>query len=296
MSIRIPVILRTGGLEPHSRPPSGRSVGDDVPGMDDEIRTYPQARRPLQAKRVPSLVADDIRRRIIGGELAEGVRLPKEDVLRSRFGVGRPAMREAMRILESEGLVTVLRGNQGGAIVRAPRDEQAAYSLALVLASRDIGTRDVGAALQELEPACAALCARRADRERTVLPELRSVHRDAGRVRDEPASFTAALRSFHETIVGSCGNETLIVVAGALEKLWSSHVTTASEDRPRTRDQQQRSLDEHERILRAIELGDPDGARDAVSAHIGRVQNLPTPANTEDAPIDISTLRDALLP
>lgn len=263
--------------------------------MDDETKTHPQARRPLQARRVPSLVADDIRRQILGGELPDGARLPKEDVLRSRFGVGRPAMREAMRILESEGLVTVLRGNQGGAVVQAPRDEQAAYSLALVLASRSIRTRDVGAALRELEPACAALCARRDDREETVLPDLRTVHREAGRTRDDPVAFTAALRSFHETIVGSCGNETLIVVVGALEKLWSSHVSAATESRPRSPEQQQRSLDEHERILRAIELGDPDGARDAVSAHIGRVQNLPTPANTEDTPIEIGVLRDSLL-
>lgn len=128
-----------------------------------------------------------------------------------------------------------------------------------------------------------------------MLPELREFHREAGRARDEPAAFTAALRGFHEAIVGTCGNETLIVVVGALEKLWSSHVAAATESRPRTPEQQQRSMDEHERILGAIELGDADGARDAVSAHIGRVQNQPTPANREETPIEISTLRDALL-
>ena len=124
----------------------------------------------VQFRRLAEQVADQLRRRILLGELADGSILPKEDELLREFPVSKPSLREAMRILEAEGLLRVRRGKLGGAVVRRPNAANVAYTIGLVLGSQEVSLSDVGGALMQMEPACAALCAERADRERTGGP------------------------------------------------------------------------------------------------------------------------------
>jgi DNA-binding FadR family transcriptional regulator len=65
---------------------------------------------------VPQRVADELRSLIVSGELSEGESLGREPDLVERFGVSRPSLREALRILEAEGLITVQRA----ALVHCP--------------------------------------------------------------------------------------------------------------------------------------------------------------------------------
>jgi len=66
----------------------------------------------------PELIADELRSLIVSGKVAEGDSLGREPDLVERFGVSRPSLREALRILEAEGLITVVRGVLGGVVVR----------------------------------------------------------------------------------------------------------------------------------------------------------------------------------
>ena len=234
--------------------------------------------------RLPRLVADALRGQILDGDLAEGAQLPKEEMLRERFGVGRPVMREAMRILESEGLLTVLRGNRGGAVVRKPRPQHTAYALSLLLSSRGVRTKDVGQALRRLEPICAALCAERPNRHADVLPALRRIHEASRGALTRPDEASALFRRFHECIVEHCGNQTLMVVVGALEAIWSENVRarTVRSSRKRGAAELGRSLHEHEVILRRIEDGDASGVVRAVIQHMSRVQGTTTRANADN--------------
>lgn len=240
------------------------------------------ARAPVP--RLPGVVADVLRQQILHSEIPEGARLPKEELLRERFGVGRPVMREAMRILESEGLVTVLRGNQGGALVRKPRPQHTMYALSLLLSSRGVRTRDVGRALRELEPICASLCAQRPDRHSAVVPALRKIHEASRQSLDDSAKASMLFRSFHESIVAHCGNQTLIVLVGALEAIWSENVrvATARSTKKRTAKELERSLRDHQIILHRIEQGDARGVTRAVVDHISRVQAAATRANADN--------------
>src|SRR5690606_7561447 len=129
--------------------------------------------------------------------------------------------REALRILEAEGLLSVRRGKLGGAVVHLPRPRDAAYTLDLVLKAEQATLADVGIALQQLEPACAALCAERVDRELEVLPRLELAHRRAAATLDSSeADYIEQAGRFHAELVSCCGNITLVVVAGALESIW----------------------------------------------------------------------------
>src|SRR5262249_52627970 len=150
--------------------------------------------------------------------------------LRGEFPVAKPSLREGLRILEAEGLISVARGNQGGAIVHTPKAANAAYALGLVMVAQGVPGEDVAFALRSLEPLCAELGASREDRERTVVRTLRGVQKEARRVAaqadtpEKSATLSVLTRKFHEQIVAGCGNQTLILVVGALETLWTSHV------------------------------------------------------------------------
>jgi DNA-binding FadR family transcriptional regulator len=219
------------------------------------------------------MVADVLRRRIISGDIPNGVTLPKLEDLLNEFGVGKPAMREALRILETQGLITVRRGNVGGALVHAPQSVDVAATLALVLESRAVALSDVGSALSQVEPLCAGLCAQRVDRATVVLPALKAVHAEALAARDEPAALTRLARRFHEVLVEKCGNDTLILVVGALETLWSAHEQHWAETTPAPdefhADIGTASLKTHGRIISLIEAGATDRVAKLVREHLG---------------------------
>jgi len=218
------------------------------------------------------MVADTLRRRILDGDLHDGSVLPKQDRLLAEFGVSPPSLREALRILETEGLITVRRGSVGGAVVHAPHTTGAAYMLALVLQSKDTSLEDVADALQQVEPECVALCALRDDRETAVLPVLRSISADMEAALEDKAAFTRLGRSFHEHLAQTCGNKTLALVAGALETIWSVHEREWARDAARAgrfpeHDVRVAGIEAHHRIIEAIESGDPGEAAAIARKH-----------------------------
>ncbi len=206
---------------------------------------------------VAQIVAGVLRDEILRGQLTV---LPRLDDLVERFDVGLPAAREALRILQAEGLITPRRGNVGGADVHLPTSDGVAYMLSMVLQSRSAGVSDVGAALLQLEPLCAALCAARPDRHEAVVPQLKLlVDEQAAAIGDAPRTRDAIDR-FHEVIVAGCGNESLLLTIGALERIWATHADavyeTADRNAPVDLGPWKASLRDHEKIVRMIERGD----------------------------------------
>ena len=81
----------------------------------------PNGQDKVRVPKMADIVADQIRSRIINGELKEGDRLPSEALMLERFGISRPTLREALRVLETEKLISVSRGSRNGAIVHTPK-------------------------------------------------------------------------------------------------------------------------------------------------------------------------------
>jgi GntR family transcriptional regulator, transcriptional repressor for pyruvate dehydrogenase complex len=229
---------------------------------------------------VAEMVADELRARIVAGTLPDGSMLPKQEQLISEFQVSRPSFREALRILESEGLISVRRGNVGGAQVHAPTPQNAARTLGLVLQSQEVALDDLAAALAVIEPACAAHCAQREDRNVTLVPQLRELNIRCRTVDPQDrAEATRIFQQFHQAIIEGCGNATLVIVLGALERLWSLHEkawadyadATKGEGGPELR---ANVVVAHEEITDAIEAGDASRAQHLVAAHLAMVQPL----------------------
>ena len=175
----------------------------------------------VQIPRAADLVAERIRELIVTGQLADGERLPSLEGLLAEFGISGPTMREALRMLESEGLITVQRGKVGGAIVHRPSYTDAASTLALVLRSRNTAISDVARSLAVLERQCASLCARRPDRARTVVPGLRELNEQArSLVQADEVTFAEAMTAFHEELMRGCGLETLALATRAVGAIW----------------------------------------------------------------------------
>jgi len=235
-----------------------------------------QHRRQLSQPRVAEMIADTLRRRILDGELNDGDLLPKVDDLLVEFPVSKPSIRESMRILETEGLISVRRGNIGGAIVHTPKAKMAAYMFGMVLQARQIPLADLAVALSEFEPACAAEATASTDRAELVATLVRLNQELEEKIDDGPA-FTRLARRFHDAVVHGCGNATMALVAGSLETLWSNHestwaeVSTAHGDYPKA-PAREAVLLTHVKITEAIEEGDAVRARHLVSQHLHESQ------------------------
>ena len=218
------------------------------------------------------MVADELRERILSSDLPDGSLLPKQEDLLEEFRVSMPSIREALRILETEGLITVLRGNTGGAAIRLPQVSKVAYMLALVLQSRAVGVGDVADALRDLEALCAARAAERDDRARTVVPVLAARIAASEAAIDDADEYVHQARLFHEELVAGCGNETFMLMVGALESLWSSHVDRLARRTARLGEfaevaVRKKMLDDHVRLVNAIRRGDARKAEQLMRAH-----------------------------
>jgi DNA-binding FadR family transcriptional regulator len=227
--------------------------------------------RQRRPPRLAEEVANDLRRRILGGEFSDGDLLPIQDELVTQYGVSLPSVREGLRVLETEGLITVRRGKMGGSIVQLPRAETVAYTVGLVLESRQVEVDELVAAMAKLGPLCARACAERADRAIEVIPTLEAIHGESVEAVDDPPRFAMLARRFHEELVARCGSQPLVVLVGALESLWSGQVAAAGEEidfgaLPQA-DMRNDSLDEHRRILDAIVAGDGEEAERAAHHH-----------------------------
>lgn len=271
--------------------------------MTVEGTSVPEPRAQMRQPRVADLLADTLRSRILRGELPDGTLLPKQSDLLEEFGVSKLAAREALRILETEGLITVRRGNTGGSVVHAPKRDSVAYMLALVLESRHVVLPDVGFALQQIEPFCAALCAQRPDRRTAVVPALHRAHESLVTALEEGDQQRAspASREFHEAIVRLCGNETLFILAGALETLWTAQESSWSEHatqagffpEPALR---RRALDEHAEVLALIDDGDADGVAGLLRQHLRTAQQYPMTGVPRDQAVQAALLRPLVQP
>ncbi len=214
----------------------------------------------IRPPRVAELVASRLRDDILTGRLKEGDVLPSQESLFAEFGVSPPAVREAIHILESDGLISVRRGNVGGAVVHLPSAERTAQMISMVLQTRSATPGDVSAALLHLEPICAGMCAAREDREVEVVPHLRAAIDSQVEHFDTPSRYVPNARRFHEALVSRCGNEPMILLIGSLEVIWSAHESSVWSDEHHPGDPMEpktmrAALRDHNRLLDAIAEG-----------------------------------------
>ena len=268
-----------------------------TPRLEPGFSPAPRARR-LPMPRIAEVVASRLREQILSGEMHDGSVLPTQERLVEEFRVSKQAVREGLRILELEGLITIRRGNVGGALVHLPSPVDAAYSLALVLQARRVHLEDVGAALKELEPICVKLCAERPDRTATVVPRLRSAVDEAVASSDDLSAWLDAQHRFHRILASDCGNEAIAVLAGALEEVWLAHVRIWAETEERagrfpdaSGRQGGKGIADHEEIISLIAAG---ASEEAVTFAQHHINEFYASASAPQTTITATTLNDRI--
>jgi DNA-binding FadR family transcriptional regulator len=229
------------------------STGPGGPGGSGSGRSLG---RRIRVPKTAELVAAELRRKIVRGELAEGDALPSESVLMAEFAVSRPTLREAFRVLEAESLISIRRGARGGARVQLPNGNVAAGYAGLVLEYRGTTLQDVYDARTMIEAPCAArLAERRTDAD---LSRLRGAVARAEQLRDDPQAFIRAQVEFHALLVELAGNQTMAVLNGMVRHIidqanWSLvDVDAGSPDNVRAN---KRGFRAHVRLVELVAAG-----------------------------------------
>jgi GntR family transcriptional repressor for pyruvate dehydrogenase complex len=223
----------------------------------------------------PQQIADELRAMIVSGRLSEGDSLGREPELVERFGVSRPSLREALRILEAENLITVVRGMHGGVIVHEPDERMTARTASLVLRARNVSLADVFEARSLLEPLAARAIASRRNR-RAAVAELRGlIDREEDSIED-PERFAVANAAFHERLVSLGGNQTLAIVAEMLDEIVVCAVAALGKagEVVGSLSMRRRGVRSQRRLLELIEAGDSGAAEEHWRAHmtvVGRI-------------------------
>jgi len=177
----------------------------------------PSSSRDVLAPKTGHLIARNLRRLIIRGELQEGDALPPETELLEQFQVSRPTLREALRVLESEGFVEVRRGAHGGARVHVPTEQAAARQIGFLLQHRGTTLSDVYEARVVLEAPAAGLAAKR--RTASDLARLGALLQREEEMEGDAEAALEAHHDFHTAIVEMAGSKTIEIMSAMIETI-----------------------------------------------------------------------------
>lgn len=237
--------------------------------MSLKIESGPRA---FRVPKTAELVANELRNKIIRNELPDGHSLPSENDLVLEYSISRPTLREALRILESEGLVTVSRGVHGGPRVHKPNPRLAAQHFGRILQNRGTTLGDIFTARMLIEPICARLLAERGGK--AAVKKLRELLEECRRNLNDDAAFGLASTRFHNTIIELAGNLPLILLMGTLNHIFELHIsaTTLAGTLSQTASTSNKAdLESQERLLECIEARDGDTAEAVAREFLTRV-------------------------
>jgi GntR family transcriptional repressor for pyruvate dehydrogenase complex len=224
------------------------------------------ALEPVKSVRIYEEIVRQIRALIADGKLQSGDRLPPERELAERFTVSRASVREALRALQSTGLIEIRPGE--GAFVREVSVEALVEPLALVILAQREGVAELYEARRLLEPPIAALAARRAGPEEVA--ELERVLNEQEREVAAGRTGIGQDAAFHSAIAHSTHNRAITRIVTALMDL----LAQSREEALQTPGRPARSHQDHRRILAAIQGRDAAGAHQAMLEHLVAVERL----------------------
>jgi GntR family transcriptional repressor for pyruvate dehydrogenase complex len=234
--------------------------------MTTNIRSETNGRPPSRAGLRPQKTAMLLAQRIVGEitdrGLGTGAPLLSEKDMLEEYGVARGTLREALRFLEIQGVISIKTGPGGGPIVAEASSRPLASMIALLLQRTDAPFRSVVEAREVLEPALAAMAA-----TRVSAAQLEQLQDCVQVMRDNLSSadhFLHENERFHAIVAEAADNHVFEFVIGSLKKI--TDATRLGVDYPP--ETRATVADFHQRIYEAIKAGDPQAAALAMSLHI----------------------------
>jgi DNA-binding FadR family transcriptional regulator len=209
-------------------------------------------------------VAHQVSELISRQNVQPGARLGRKSDLRDQFGVAASTLNEAIRLLESRGLVETRPGPQGGIFVARPTAQIRLSHLILGLDANSMSVADALEVRNALELPLAAHAALRADRD--AIARLEAIVRRMGELQDNPAEYLSQNWQLHEEIARMSSN-------GLLRTIYLSLLDTARQSLREVapdaefREAWQENWALHRELVDAISSGSPGRARIAAERH-----------------------------
>lgn len=225
---------------------------------------------PVPRARAYELVLQRVEEQILAGNLQVGDRLPAERQLAASLGVGRPALREALRILEAQGVLVAQpgRGPDSGAVVAAQPEDALGRLLRLHLALSNYRVDEVVDARVMLESWTASQAAKNPDAQHLAEAERALILMDDPKL--SLKSFGDLDARFHSELALSSGNRLAGTVTVALRDSVRHLILQAFQDIPDWAGTAAKLRREHHEIFQAVQDGRADDAAHAMEMHIRR--------------------------
>lgn len=225
---------------------------------------------PIVRRKLYQEVLNRLIEGIMSGDFPPGSQMPSEKELMVRFGVGRPAVREAMLTMQQMGLVRISHGER--ARVTNPSADaiigQMSSAMIMMLATSPRGLDDLKEARVMMETGLVQIAARKASG--IYLKKLSDIHERLEAARGNRELFIQTDMEFHGLIAEMSGNAIIAAVVrgmlGWLTRFRTEMVSVKGAERV--------TVEEHARILKAIASGDPAAAAAAMSDHLSRASAL----------------------
>ena len=219
--------------------------------------------KPVRVARASADVVEQIKGEIFAGRLSAGDRLPSEKELAEQFNLSRVTVRDALRILESHGLIHIKVGAGGGAFVSDPSLELLTQSLSTLLRLNRINLSELVEARKIIEAATVELAAVRATPE-----DVRVLERALGGAQAALSAgdlhYMPHSVEFHVAIALAAHNQVLLFTVNSFRTMFYEVLETLLP----TENMARRAARDHALILAAIKAHQPEKARRLMLAHL----------------------------
>jgi DNA-binding FadR family transcriptional regulator len=217
----------------------------------------------MKVPKASDVLANELRERILSGEFAEGTGLPAERELVAQTRMSRTTVREALRILEVQGLITIRAGRTGGAFVQQPGEDAMISTVSLLIRGGRLRLASLLEVREAIEPFCARLAAlNRTDDDLSDMDEANRLIESAVGKLD---TFLEANVEWHIAVARASHNELLSGLMVALSRA----IYAATEDETFVdQDVRATAVRAHATITQAIRDKDPDAAARRMTRHV----------------------------
>ncbi len=236
--------------------------------MSKLAQKHPRLFEPVEQQRTYQNIAERIKKAIFDGEVKPGDKLPPELELARQFHVGRQTIREALRILEISGFITIRVGSNGGSIIENTVLSKLGDSFLNAIKMEEVTLNDIAKARLEVERSIIRYVIENAKEE--DIEALQQNLRKAKARLNQSLPVTLINVEFHKLLAKASRNPIFVIVMEAImafgiEYLSRSNITLG---------QSRKSYEEHLHIVEAIRSKDGERAARLIEDHIKRLGQL----------------------
>jgi len=238
--------------------------------MDEKANILPKSKRSR-----PVRVADEIKNWVVERDLQQGDKLPSETEMIELFGVSKGTVREAMRILEAQGLIVTRTGPGGGSFVGKVSVDRAKSLLANYFYFQDLSIADIYQMRKVLEPELAAgLAGKLTEPQLDEMQALAERYPEPAKSSEEEMEQHVASLAFHSRLSEFSGNPLLRFIISFMARVLREMTIYRKLYDPPNIELWQRGREHQINLVQALRVGDSDAARQIMASHMQGAEQL----------------------